>query len=243
MRCLCTPLLSPPFTDTSSALPFGFGNVPPPDSGVKPLGSWQLCPCACPSTGFCQSLVCHHDQNCVRPHTGTWTFPTSHPRPYPCLISHNSPSCAQRSRRATHLDKHVHFHPQCPPARLEHSGKPAVVTCWTAFPRAPVQDATDLSERQPTHEHCTIYSLDAKALDLTCQHGYSVPSMTMHYAVYSSPVPLCNESHRFPNNVPPVLLAVCPTKQGSPPHLQELAQIDRSPTPSIPTSYLAFSRD
>lgn len=233
VRCFCMAPLSPCFSDASPASPRNVHNSSPPEPGGQP------CRCQCHSATFRQGLPCCLRQGCMQQLSDNWVFSTNDQS----LINPSSPACARRSRNITCPERCICSPPLWLTCQIDGSGTPPLVGSWAAHSKDPVCKATDLAEHQPTPGSCAVYSLDTRST--TCQHGCCAPSLPMHYVIYSSPVSsshLQNEGgHRFSNNVPPVLVAVYPREQGSPPHVEQLAQIDRTPTPAIPDSYLAFS--
>lgn len=238
VRCLCTH----PLSAVSSAFHCAVHRLP-----SEPGVHWQPCRCGHHSAGFHQGLLSHLNQSCKQSPSGITSFATKDQSPYPCLINRSLSGHVQKTEHAVYPDRCVHFHPRWSVAHVDRRGTPPVIVSCAAFSRDPMQEATVLTEHKPIPARCTIYPLDTRGLDPIGQDGYCAPSAPMHYAIYSSPVSLSYSTtegcHRFSNNVPPVLLAVYHGEQGSLPLMEQLAQIDRSPTPSIFDSCLAFSRD
>lgn len=240
VRCLCTPRLRP-FSNTSSAFHSGISDLPSPEPALL----CQSCRCSCHAVGY-QGSSSHHNWNCIRPTSEHWACPTANQSPCP---SHRCPpSCVPKSHDAI-FDRCAHVCPWQPTIHVDRNGMPPVAASWAVFSREPMQEVTHLTEHQPTLGNCTVYSLGPRRVDSTSQHGYCTPCFPMHYAVYSSPVSVSlspkEGGHRFSNNVPPVLFVVHSKEQDCPcpPYVEQLAQIDRSPTPSVPASCWAFSGD
>lgn len=240
MRCFCTPQLHPPFSDTSPSFPNGVCKRSPPDPVGQPFR------CACHSAGVHSRLPCHLSQSCKQWPSDNQDFCSNDWRLYPHFCKQTSPVYSQRTPSTTCFGRCTHFHPWKPSVQAEENSTKPVFCERAALSRDSVREAANFAEHQFTARNCTVCSLDTRYLDATCQHGCCVPSVTKHYAIYSSPVSLSNLQnecgHRFSNNVPPVLVAVYPSQLGSPPHVEQLAQIDRTPVPSIPDSYWVFSR-
>lgn len=187
-----------------------------------------------------QRLPCPCNQSCVQCLLENQNFPTNDENLCPHLINKISPVCCQENQNT-----YVHSHPLWLSAQIEGSRTQPLLGSWAVLSKIPVQEAIDLSEHQLMPENCIVYSLNAKDLDSSGQLRHCVPSGPKHYAIYSSPISssyLQNESgHRFSKNIPPMLVALYPTERGLPPYVEQLAQIDRTPTPSLAESYLAFS--
>lgn len=241
LRCHCTPPLTPPFPDTSSHLSHGIHNLSPHGLSrglpckyvVHPVRSHQRLPCAC-------------NQSCMRCLLESQTFSTNDENLCPHLINKSPPVCCQENKNTVSLESCVHSHPLWLSAQIEASRIQPLLGSWAVLSKAPVQEAIDLSEHQAMPENCIVYSLNAKDLDSTGQSRHCIPSVPKHYAIYSSPISssyyLQNEiGHRFSNNIPPMLVALYPRERGLPPYVEQLDQIDRTPTPSVAESYLAFS--
>ncbi|KAG8132924.1 hypothetical protein E2320_010751 [Naja naja] len=240
LSCHCAPPLTPPFSDTSSHLSHGIHNLSPHDLSrglpcnyiVHLVSSRQRLPCPC-NQSYMRCLL--ENQN----------FSTSDENLCPHLMNKNSPVCCQDNQNTVSLESCVHSHPLWLSAQTEASRTKPLLGSWAVLSKVPVQEAIDPSEHQLMPENCIVYSLNARDLDSAGQCRHCVPSVPKHYAIYSSPISssyLQNESgHQFSNNIPPVLVALYPRERGLPPHVEQLAQIDRTPIPSLAESYLAFS--
>ncbi|XP_063156244.1 uncharacterized protein LOC134494923 [Candoia aspera] len=239
LSCHCTPPLTPPFSDTASRLSHGRHGLSPPGLRGLPCKyiphsviSQQRPPCPC-------------SQSCKQCLLGNQTFPTSDVDLCPHCINKSSPVCCQESQNSACLERCIHSHPLWLSAQIEGSRMQPVLGSWAVLSKDPVQEAIDRSEHQLMPENCIVYFLNTKDTDFTGQCGHCVPSGPKHYAIYSSPISssyLRNESgHRFSNNIPPVLVALYPRERGLPPHVEQVSQIDRTPTPPLAESYLAFS--
>ncbi|KAJ7332780.1 hypothetical protein JRQ81_014960 [Phrynocephalus forsythii] len=237
VRCFCTRKW--PCSNTS---PFtnGVCKVSPPDSMEQP------CKFVCHSARSHLRLSCHLCQSHTNGPSVNQACSSNDWRLYPHFFKHSSPICFQRIPMSTCFERCIPSHPWRHSVQADGNSTQPVFSRWTASSRDSVQEAANFAEHWLTGRSCTVCSLDTRPLDPTCQHGCCVPSLPKHYAIYSSPVSLRdlqNEcGHRFSNNVPPVLVAVYPSKRGSPPHMEQLAQIDRTPMPPIQDCYLVFSR-
>lgn len=240
VRCLCSPPLRP-FSNTSSAFHSTISDLPSPEPSLF----CQSCQCSCHAARCYRGQSSHHNQSCIRPTSEYWACSTTSHRPGP--INQCPPCCVPKGHHAIYFDRCAHVQPWRPTIQVDRSGMPPVAESWAVFSRDPMHEVTDLTEHQPMLGNCTVYSLGTRGLDSRSQQGYCTPCLPMHYAVYSSPVSVNHSpkerGHRFCNNIPPVLLAVHSKEQGSPSYVEELPQIDRSPTPSVPASCWAFSGD
>lgn len=229
VRCLC----SPPSLNISPALHCGVHSLPS-DPGVQSSCPWRSCGCMCRSSRCHQGLCC-----CKQPASRISACATNDKSPSLLFIKPSPPAYVLKSQHAICPGQCAHFHPQCSAVDADRRRTAPVKNICTAFSR----QHTGLTEHEPIPAKCTIHSLDRRSPDST-ERCCCCPSAPTHYAVYSSPCSLSSSAesgHIFPNNVPPVLLAVYPDGKG--PCMEKLAQIDRSPTPCIASSYSAFSRD